>query len=158
MRKHHVAGQVDLGAQVGDGVDQRVQARGGAPRRLAHEHQVGLGVVGVHEHGFDLRRGRRRGASRRLGAPRSGLARLPRAMCHDPGKHESADDRQADGEVVHAASAMPTAVFMSTATMRETPCSCIVTPTSCSAISIAILLWLMKRNCVPCAISLTSAA
>jgi hypothetical protein len=40
---------------------------------------------------------------------------------------------------------------MSTATMRETPCSCIVTPISCSAISIAILLWLMKRNCVPLA-------
>ena len=38
---------------------------------------------------------------------------------------------------------------MSTATMRETPCSCMVTPISCSAISMAILLWLMNRNCVP---------
>ena len=37
---------------------------------------------------------------------------------------------------------------ISTATMRETPCSCMVTPISCSAISIAILLWLMNRNCV----------
>ena len=45
---------------------------------------------------------------------------------------------------------------MSTATMRETPCSCIVTPISCSAISIAILLWLMKRNCVPAPSRLTS--
>src|SRR5690606_971883 len=46
-------------------------------------------------------------------------------------------------------SAMESADSMSTATMRETPCSCMVTPISCSAISIAILLWLMNRNCVP---------
>ncbi len=41
-----------------------------------------------------------------------------------------------------------TARSISTATMRETPCSCIVTPISCSAISMAILLWLMNKNCV----------
>ena len=34
--------------------------------------------------------------------------------------------------------------------------SCIVTPISCSAISMAILLWLMNRNCVPALISVTS--
>ena len=34
---------------------------------------------------------------------------------------------------------MPTADSMSTATMRDTPCSCIVTPISCSAISIAVI-------------------
>ena len=46
----------------------------------------------------------------------------------------------------YAASAKPSAASMSTATMRDTPCSCMVTPISCSAISIAILLWLMNRN------------
>ena len=36
---------------------------------------------------------------------------------------------------------------MSTATTRDTPGSCIVMPRSWFAISIVILLWLMKRNC-----------
>ncbi len=59
----------------------------------------------------------------------------------------------------YAASAMDSAASMSTATMRDTPCSCIVTPISCSAISIAILLWEMNRNWVPLNdISLTSFA
>ena len=37
---------------------------------------------------------------------------------------------------------------ISTATTFETSCSGIVMPTSCSAISIVILLWLMNRNWV----------
>ncbi len=49
---------------------------------------------------------------------------------------------------VQAFWAKPAADSISTATIRETPCSCIVTPISCCAISIAILLCEMKRNCV----------
>jgi hypothetical protein len=60
------------------------------------------------------------------------------------------------GRGSQAASAIDKADSISTATIRLTPCSCIVTPISCCAISIAILLWLMKRNCVPLLISVTS--
>ena len=45
-------------------------------------------------------------------------------------------------------SARRSASSMSTSTTRDTPCSCIVTPTSCCAISMVILLWLMKMNWV----------
>ena len=41
---------------------------------------------------------------------------------------------------IYAASAMVSAASISTATIRDTPCSCMVTPMSCCAISIAILL------------------
>ena len=47
---------------------------------------------------------------------------------------------------VQVDSAMDTADSMSTATIRDTPCSCMVTPMSCSAISMAILLWEMNKN------------
>ena len=47
---------------------------------------------------------------------------------------------------------------MSTDTIRDTPCSCIVTPINWRAISIAILLWLMNRNWVAWLISVTSLA
>gem|GEM_PF-6010366 len=43
---------------------------------------------------------------------------------------------------------MRSASSISTSTTRETPCSCIVTPTSWRAISMVILLCVMKRNCV----------
>ena len=57
--------------------------------------------------------------------------------------------RQLQGTNVHqAALASVIAASMSTTTMRETPCSCMVTPMSCSAISMAILLWLMNKNWV----------
>src|SRR5690606_8713760 len=46
------------------------------------------------------------------------------------------------------ASASCSADSISTATMRDTPCSCIVTPTSCLAICMAILLCEIKRNCM----------
>ncbi len=59
---------------------------------------------------------------------------------------------------IQAASARRIAPGMSTVTMRDTPCSCIVTPISCSAISMAMRLWLMKRNCVAFDISVTSLA
>src|SRR3954462_5085893 len=63
-----------------------------------------------------------------------------------------ADDEQADLQVRHrqaaSSSRKRSAWSMSTATTRDTPDSGIVTPTSCSAISIEILLWLMNRNCV----------
>ena len=55
-------------------------------------------------------------------------------------------------------SAIDKADSMSTATMRETPCSCMVTPMSCWAISMAILLWLMKRNCVSVLMLITRRA
>ena len=43
---------------------------------------------------------------------------------------------------------MRSASSMSTATTRDTPGSCMVTPISCAAISMVILLWLMNRNWV----------
>ena len=85
-------------------------------------------------------------------------ARGPGVVGHQGGQHQAAQDRQAQRKTAQAASAMDTADSMSTATMRETPCSCIVTPISCSAISMAILLWLMKRNWVPRLMLVTSLA
>ena len=46
---------------------------------------------------------------------------------------------------------------MSTATTRDTPDSGMVTPTSCSAISMVILLWLMNRNWVCADMRFTSS-
>ena len=43
--------------------------------------------------------------------------------------------------------AMRTASSTSTATKRETPGSFMVTPTSCDAISMVLLLWVMNMNC-----------
>ena len=96
----------------------------------------------------------------RLGTLGPGLAHLPAVVGHHPEDADAAQGRQGQSQVVHAqpASTMVAAVSMSTATMRDTPCSCIVTPISCLAISIAILLWLMNRNCVPCDIFSTSLA
>src|ERR1700722_16553839 len=45
--------------------------------------------------------------------------------------------------------AMRTASSTSTDTRRETPGSFIVTPPSCEAISMVLLLWVMKMNCPP---------
>ena len=92
----------------------------------------------------------RRACSTTRAAPAPPARRRPAAPAR-----RSASSR-APPAPAHAASAMPTASCMSTATMRDTPCSGIVTPTSCCAISIAILLWLMNRNCVPSLISVTS--
>lgn len=54
-----------------------------------------------------------------------------------PTKHCCAD------LLAQTASAIRTACSISTATTRDTPCSCMVIPTSCEAISMVILLWLM---------------
>jgi hypothetical protein len=119
---------------------RRRRGRGGvgAQRRLgaAVEHRL-------------LRRGS--GARTLAGhALHLGAARGPGPVRHQRGEHDQAQDQQSDlqGAHVHAASASDTAASMSTATMRDTPCSCMVTPISCSAISIAILLCEMNRNCV----------
>ena len=102
------------------------------------------------------RRGARLFAHAGDGALRPGAARLPRAVRDDAGEDDAAERGQGDGEAVQgaagvgqAASASRIAPGMSTVTMRETPCSCIVTPISCSAISIAMRLWLMNRIASP---------
>src|SRR5690606_24311744 len=122
---------------------------------------------GVVEHGFaaflQLRlRGRR---ARCLGLAGRVAPGGPGVPCHQRRQQQRAQDDQAQCEAahgvpcaIHAGSTRVTAASMSTATMRETPCSCMVTPISCSAISIAILLWLMKRNCVSLLMLLTSLA
>src|SRR5208283_4615367 len=51
--------------------------------------------------------------------------------------------------------AMRTASSTSTETRRETPGSFMVTPTSCEAISMVLLLWVMKMNCTLRAMSRT---
>src|SRR5262249_25054188 len=63
---------------------------------------------------------------------------------------ENANRGQTELEIGQAAisSRMRSASSMSTATTRDTPDSGMVTPISCCAISIEILLWLMKRNWV----------
>ena len=57
-----------------------------------------------------------------------------------------------------AVSTIEMADSMSTATIRDTPCSCMVTPISCSAICIVILLCEINKNCVPFDIVVTSLA
>src|SRR5690606_1325670 len=52
------------------------------------------------------------------------------------------------GPAQAASPAHCSAESISTATIRETPCSCMVTPMSWRAICMAILLWEMNRNCV----------
>ena len=88
----------------------------------------------------------------RVGLPRAVLAGSPGAVRNHRHQHHAARDGQTNLQTAHAQSpqaslsAMFTADSMSTATMRETPCSCMVTPMSCSAISMAILLWEMNKN------------
>ena len=83
------------------------------------------------------------------------LAFLPAVEYVNAGDHTDADRHQSCLQIAHhpacyaASSASFIASSMSTATTRDTPASCIVTPMSCSAISIAILLCEMNRNCVP---------
>ncbi|CPJ26027.1 Uncharacterised protein [Bordetella pertussis] len=57
-----------------------------------------------------------------------------------------------------ASAAICTAESISTATIRDTPCSCIVTPISCLAICMAILLCEMNRNWVCSLMLLTRLA
>src|SRR5690349_12536898 len=76
---------------------------------------------------------------------------LPPVVDQDCYNRDAADDPQTDLEIGHYAassSRMRNASSMSTATTRDTPDSGMVTPISCSASSMVILLWLMKRNCV----------
>ena len=90
--------------------------------------------------------------------------RRPGAVHHQAQQYQAANDGQTQLKITHgviliyAACTKPTAASMSTATMRETPCSCMVTPMSCSAISMAILLWLMNKNWVLALMLVTSLA
>ena len=88
------------------------------------------------------------------------LARQPDVLHQHPEQHQSACDDQPPLQLAHVypASVIERAASMSTATMRDTPCSCIVTPINCLAISIAILLWLMNKNWVSRLMLVTSLA
>src|SRR3989440_8445618 len=91
--------------------------------------------------------------------PRLGLAVLA-AFLHfveekagrlDRGAYDHEADLQfAQGQAAAGSSRSFNASSMSTATTRDTPRSCMVTPTSWWAISMVILLWLMNRNWVCC--------
>src|SRR5205085_8021917 len=83
---------------------------------------------------------------------------LPPVVDQHCNNRDAADDCKTDLEIGHYAassSRMRSASSMSTATTRDTPDSGMVTPTSCSAISIEILLWLMNRNWVSPAMRFT---
>jgi len=81
-------------------------------------------------------------------------------IAQPPGKKNSSIHLLSGGEKALTALALVFSMFqlnpapfcllassISTATTRDTPGSCIVIPSSWLAISIVILLWLMKRNC-----------
>jgi len=171
VRQHALAGDGSVDAQGGDGVDQRVQAHGapgGCQAAVGACRGGGQLVVDGRRH-FAAQRGLAPQVvvdhHAQAARPPGDAARLPHALGDDADEHEQRQRDQGSGEVQghrgdvdQAASAMDSAASMSTATMRETPCSCIVTPISCSAISIAILLWLMKRNWVSRLIAVTSLA
>mmetsp|Transcript_10595 Transcript_10595/g.43232 ORF Transcript_10595/g.43232 Transcript_10595/m.43232 type:complete len:374 (-) Transcript_10595:2006-3127(-) len=142
-------------------VDQRVDARRRAPQRAgyrgqAHRKWLGLGGrIAGHRRRVEMRLLH----AQRVGTPGACLARRPGAMGHHARQHHAAGHREKLGQGhTHASSAIARALSMSTATIRDTPCSCIVTPISCSAISIAILLCEMKRNWVTRLICETSLA
>src|SRR5678816_4381975 len=71
-------------------------------------------------------------------------ALLEIVVSQDPDQRDDAQHRETDVQLGQAASSsrMRSASSMSTATTRDTPDSGMVTPISCSAISMAILLWL----------------
>ncbi len=106
------------------GADFRLDHR--ADHRLAHRRQVVFGL-------------------QRARAAR--LADLPLVVGYDQQQQDNTGNDQGCLER-HAASAIEIAASISTATIRDTPCSCIVTPINWCAISIAILLWEMKTNWV----------
>src|SRR5216117_1168986 len=91
--------------------------------------------------------------------PRLGLAPvasfLPYVVEKDGRDDRDAYDQEADlqfdhGQAAAGSSRSFNASSMSTATTRDTPRSCMVTPISWCAISMVILLWLMNRNWVCC--------
>src|SRR5207249_6262967 len=71
--------------------------------------------------------------------------------CDGHGAYDQEADLQfAHGQAAAGSSRSFNASSMSTATTRDTPRSCMVTPISWRAISMVILLWLMNRNWVCC--------
>ena len=113
--------------------------------------QIGTMTHGVHAGLVTLRI---RALFFRLGALGCIATRSPGVIGNDQRQQHHAQDGQTDLQVTHVRkrffnnrdgkvqenSAMDKADSMSTATIRDTPCSCMVTPISCSAISMAILL------------------
>ncbi len=96
-----------------------------------------------------------------LGHQRFGLLGLALTRCPGAvGDHHHQDQAACHGQpklqIAHAGSTKLAAASMSTATMRDTPCSCMVTPMSCSAISMAILLCEMYKNWVSADILVTN--
>jgi hypothetical protein len=144
--------QRDRREHVDQGVERRLFLGG---RHWPRHRRVEIGIDAGNRRG---RVAARLDAGHGIRLARRVLARRPGVPGDECGQHEAAEDRKPRRETAQAASAIETAASMSTATMRDTPCSCIVTPISCSAISIAILLWLMKRNCVSRLMLVTSLA
>src|SRR5213594_977075 len=128
--------------------------RGFEPLRPWGERGPSAGAAArTHQHILALR-----------GKPRLGLALvasfLPLVVkkdgCDDHGAYDQEADLQfAHGQAAAGSSRSFNASSMSTATTRDTPRSCIVTPISWCAISMVILLWLMNRNWVSPDIFLT---
>ena len=143
---------------IGSRFDRR---RAGAAARIGAALLVGERSAASRSRGAEAL-----GSSRSAGDARFGPARRAcQAPCATtPARTMPPSDARATVRLfnrdlrLQAASARRIAPGMSTVTMRETPCSCIVTPISCSAISMAMRLWLMKRNWVAFDISVTSLA
>src|SRR5260221_7770012 len=81
---------------------------------------------------------------------------LPLVVKKNGRDDHGADAQETDLQLAHVKAAAGfsrnfRASSISTATTRDTPRSCMVTPPSWGATSIAIFLWLMKRNWVGCA-------
>src|SRR5258708_16536572 len=87
---------------------------------------------------------------------------LPLVVQKNGRDDHGADAQETDLQIAHVQAAAGSsrsfrASSISTATTRDTPRSCIVTPTSWCAISMVILLWLMNRNWVCCDIFSTNS-
>ena len=132
---------------------QRLSTAEGLPLRLQFIGETGFhrGALRCGQAGFP----RLLPFGNGFGLTRPAFAGGPGAVGHHARQHHTTRNGQCDLQGAHTGvleiqvdSAMETADSMSTATMRETPCSCMVTPISCSAISMAILLCEMNRNWV----------
>src|SRR5258708_7780613 len=87
---------------------------------------------------------------------------LPLVVQENSRDDHGANAQETDLQFAHAQAAAGSsrsfrASSISTATTRDTPRSCMVTPTSWCAISMVILLWLINRNWVCCDIFSTNS-
>ena len=146
MRQQHFATGGCFERQRGNRIDQGVDACTAAAGDRGLHGRCGIRRSRQHaERRLDAI-GSGRGGRFGQGPPRPGAPRAPQAVPGQSRKqHDGKQDqrrREAHGRdlvqgeqarrdaVIQAASASVTAVSMSTATMRDTPCSCIVTPIS----------------------------